>query len=157
MDVVPIGWVRGGRNETTKDGWGDNRSRIELDTQRFTADALLGLDEISHLEVLWHFHVDAGEPTEYGARHPRGRTDWPRVGIFAQRGRMRPNRLAISVCHLIGIEGTSVHVEGLDAVDGTPVLDLKPVWSGHLPRGPVREPAWAREIMSRYWSLDAPT
>ena len=154
IEVHPIGWVRGGRTEATKDGWGDNRSRIELDSTRFTAEALRGLDELSHVEVLWHFHVDADEPTELGARHPRGRTDWPRVGIFAQRGRMRPNRLATSVCRVLAVEGTVLHVEGLDAVDGTPVLDLKPVWSGTLPRGPLREPAWAREIMARYWISD---
>jgi tRNA (adenine37-N6)-methyltransferase len=152
----PIGWVRGGRVEATKDGWGDNRSRIELDPSRFTGDALLGLDAVSHVEVLWYFHVDADEPAEYGARHPRGRLDWPRAGIFAQRGRMRPNRLAVSCCSVAAVEGTVLHLIGLDAVDGTPVLDIKPMWSGCLPRGALREPAWARELMSRYWMADDP-
>lgn len=149
--MKPIGSVRGGRRVATKDRWGSNRCRLELDTATFTADALRGLDEVSHVEVLFYFHVDADEPVEFGARHPRGREDWPKVGIFAQHGRMRPNRIGASVCRVVGVDGTALEVEGLDAVDGTPILDIKPVWSGYLPRGELREPEWAREIMRRYW------
>lgn len=147
----PIGVVRGGRREATKDHWGDNRSRLELDPTRFTADALRGLDEISHVEVVFYFHIDADEPVETGARRPRGRADWPRVGIFAQHGRMRPNRIGVSICRVLALDDTALEVEGLDAVDGTPILDIKPVWSGYLPRGELREPDWVAEIMSQYW------
>jgi len=84
-------------------------------------------------------------------RRPRGREDWPLVGIFAQRGRNRPNRLGVSVCRIVSVEGLDLEVEGLDAIDGTPVVDIKPVLSGFLPRGEVREPAWAAEIMESYW------
>jgi tRNA (Thr-GGU) A37 N-methylase len=45
----------------------------------------------------------------------------------------------------------NIEVEGLDAVAGTPLLDLKPVWSGYLPRGTIREPEWARQLMAQYW------
>jgi tRNA-Thr(GGU) m(6)t(6)A37 methyltransferase TsaA len=151
LTMIPVGYVRGGRQEATKDGWGPNRSRIELDAARFTPDALAGLDQLSHIEVIFYFHLHADEPTETGARHPRDRKDWPRVGIFAQRGRMRPNRIGLSVCRVLAVRGTSVEVEGLDAVDGTPVLDIKPVWSGNAPRGAFREPPWARELMANYW------
>ena len=149
--MTPIGVVRGGRPEAAKDHWGDNRCRLELDPARFTAEALLGLDEVSHVECLFYFHIEADEPAETGARHPRGRRDWPRVGIFAQHGRMRPNRIGASICRVVCIDGTALEVEGLDAVDGTPILDIKPVWSGYLPRGEFREPGWAREIMRHYW------
>jgi len=148
---TPIGVVRGGRAEATKDGWGPNRSRIELTDPRLGADSLLGLDAVSHIEVVFLFHVDADEPVETGARHPRNRSDWPRVGIFAQRGRMRPNRIGVSVCRVLAVDGAALAVEGLDAVDGTPVLDIKPVWRGTLPRGELREPAWASELMANYW------
>ncbi len=147
----PIGVVHGGRQEATKDDWGDNRCQLELDQSRFSPDALLGLEDVSHIEVIFFFHVDADEPTETGARHPRGRENLPRVGIFAQRGRMRPNRIGASICRLLAIEGSTLVVEGLDAVDGTPILDIKPVWSGYLPRGPIREPEWAKELMKKYW------
>ncbi len=149
--MKPIGFVRGGRTEATKDHWGNNRSRIELDAGQFDPEALAGLDQVSHIEVLFFFHLHADEPTERGARHPRDRTDWPQVGIFAQRGRMRPNRIGLSCCRVVAVNGLNVEVEGLDAVEGTPVLDIKPVWSGNFPRGSFREPAWAKELMANYW------
>ncbi len=151
LEMVPIGFVRGGRVEATKDGWGGNRCRLELDAARFGPASLRGVEALSHVEILFYFHVDADEPVETGARHPRGRTDWPEVGIFAQRGRMRPNRIGVSVCRVVGVAGTAVEVEGLDAVDGTPILDIKPVWSGYAPRGAVVEPDWAKALMARYW------
>ena len=151
ITFTPIGHVRGDRKEAAKDGWGNNRSRIELDSNRFEADALLGIDALSHIEVIFYFHLHTDEPAETRARHPRDREDWPKVGIFAQRGRMRPNRIGLSTCRVVKVEGTVIEVEGLDAVDGTPVLDIKPVWKGNEPRGEIREPDWAREIMSKYW------
>ena len=67
VTFMPIGHVTGGRKEATKDGWGNNRSRIELDGARFKPDALLGIEELSHIEVIFYFHVHADEPTEVGA------------------------------------------------------------------------------------------
>lgn len=90
-------------------------------------------------------------PLRLGARHPRGREDWPLIGIFAQRGRNRPNRLGVTVCKVLAIEGTRLHVEGLDAIDGTPVIDIKPVMRELLPRGEVRQPDWVAELMAAYW------
>ena len=101
--------------------------------------------------MIFLFHQVGPEEIETGARRPRGRSDWPRVGIFAQRGKGRPNRLGSSIVRLASVEGASVSVEGLDAIDGTPVLDIKPVMKGFLPRGEIREPAWATEIMKDYW------
>jgi tRNA (Thr-GGU) A37 N-methylase len=147
----PIGHVRGGRIQATDDNWGTSRARIELDADRFTPEALAGLSDFSHVEVVFVFHGVDEARIEVGARHPRERTDWPLVGIFAQRGRTRPNRLGVSSCRLVRVTDLSVEVEGLDAIDGTPVLDLKPVLQGFLPRGTLREPDWAREIMRAYW------
>jgi len=151
LQMTPIGHVRGGRLQATKDGWGGSRCRLELDPARFTPEALMGLEAHSHVEVLFFFHVDAGEPTETGARHPRGRADWPRVGIFAQHGRMRPNRIGASICRLLAVDGLALELADLDAVDGTPVLDIKPVWREYLPREAVRQPGWAGELMANYW------
>jgi tRNA (Thr-GGU) A37 N-methylase len=151
IHLEAIGWVKGGRILATDDAWGGVRSTIQLDANVFTADALRGLADFSHIEVVYVFHgVDAGE-IEKGSRRPRGRTDWPDVGIFAQRGRNRPNRLGLCACRLIAVRDLQVEVEGLDAIDGSPVLDLKPVMTGFTPRGEVREPAWAKEIMAAYW------
>ena len=64
---------------------------------------------------------------------------------------MRPNLLGMTICRVLGVEGSKILVQGLDAIDGTPVLDIKPVMTGFAPRGPVREPEWAHEIMTDYW------
>ncbi len=151
ITLEPIGHVRGGRGDPIDDDWGKSRARLELDPARFTPDALAGLADFSHAEVIFYFDKVADDEIVTGARHPRGRIDWPKVGIFAQRGKNRPNRLGICVCQVIAVDVLAVEVEGLDAIDGTPVLDIKPVLMGFLPRGEVREPAWATEIMQGYW------
>jgi tRNA-Thr(GGU) m(6)t(6)A37 methyltransferase TsaA len=151
IELEPIGRVRGGRDEPRDDNWDGERAVIELDPARFAPEALAGLADFSHVEVIFQFDRVPNEKIETGARHPRGRTDWPLVGIFAQRGKNRPNRLGASICRVVGVDGLALHVQGLDAIDGTPVLDLKPVMTGFLPREDVREPAWARAIMADYW------
>ena len=149
--LEPIGVVRGGRGEPVDDDWGESRARIELDTRRFTAEALSGLDTFSHAEIVFVFDRVQADDVVMDARNPRGNRAWPRVGIFAQRGKNRPGRIGVSVCRIVAVDGTTLHVQGLDAIDGTPVLDIKPVMTGFLPRGDVREPDWAQEIMAGYW------
>ena len=148
--LEPVGHVRGGRDQPIDDDWGKSRAVIELDG-RFTPDALAGLTDFSHAEIIFLFDRVTDEEIVTGARHPRGRKDWPLVGIFAQRGKNRPNRLGICVCRIVSVEGLTLEVEGLDAIDGTPVMDIKPVLKGFLPRDEVREPAWASEIMAGDW------
>ena len=86
------------------------------------------------------------------SRHPRGNPAWPSVGIFAQRAKARPNRIGATIVRILGKDGGRLRVEGLDAIDGTPVLDIKPVLSEFLPSGPVRQPEWTRELMRDYWT-----
>lgn len=149
--VQPIGSVRGGRDQPIDDDWGGSRARIELDPDRFGPEALAGLADFSHLDVIFVFDRVPDEKIEYGARRPRGREDWPLVGIFAQRGKNRPNRLGLCTCRIVAVDGLAIEVEGLDAIDGTPVIDLKPAMQGFLPRGDLKEPEWAAEIMKDYW------
>lgn len=149
--LSPIGHVRGGRAEVIDDNWGGVEAVIELDSDRFGPEALAGLDAFSHAEVIFLFDRVPDAKIETGARHPRGRKDWPLVGIFAQRGKNRPNRLGLTTCEIVAVEGTRLRLRGLDAVDGTPVLDIKPVMQGFAPRGDVREPDWAGAIMQDYW------
>ena len=147
----PVGTVRGGRAEASDDAWDKVEARIELDPAQFGPEATAGLGEFSHVEVLYHFHKVAPATIETGARHPRGNTNWPKVGIFAQRGKNRQNRIGATICALVSVEGLTLRVRGLDAIDGTPVLDIKPVMKGFLPRGEIREPRWASELMRAYW------
>jgi len=149
--MTPIGRVEGGRAVPEDDDWGGSRARIALDPEQFDAEALMGLEAFSHAEVVYVFDKVGDDQIVTGARHPRGNTAWPKVGIFAQRGKNRPNRIGVTVCAIVAVDGLNLDVQGLDAIDGTPVLDIKPVMSGFAPRGAHREPDWAREIMEKYW------
>lgn len=149
--VQPIGRVVGGRTEVEDDDWGGVTARIQLDLDVVDAEATLGLDDFSHLEVVFVFDQVDPDGVCRGARHPRGRTDWPLVGILGQRAKDRPNRIGLTTCEVRAVGPGWVDVAGLDAVDGTPVLDVKPHMAGFAPRGEVREPAWAQELMAGYW------
>jgi tRNA-Thr(GGU) m(6)t(6)A37 methyltransferase TsaA len=151
ITLEPIGIVRGGRAEALDDRWGAIEAEIRLDPARVSPEATRGLDEFSHVVVVFHMHRGAEVQVETGARHPRERADWPKVGILAQPARSRPNRIGVTAVELIAVDGLTLRVRGLDAVDGTPVLDIKPYITGFAPRGTIREPAWAKELMASYW------
>lgn len=152
VEVEPIGYVRAERTETTDDLWGGTTATIEL-VGSFSPAALEGIEEFSHAEIVYLFdRVDAEKVTR-GARHPRGNQDWPLVGIFAQRAKNRPNRIGSTIVRVLGREGRRLLVAELDAIDNTPVLDIKPVMSEFLPREPVLQPAWSHELMRDYWRL----
>ena len=147
----PIGHVRGGWGPVEDDEWGAVTSRIELDAGVLGPTATMGLETFSHVEVVYVFDRVEEDDVCTGSRHPRGRTDWPEVGILAQRAKDRPNRIGVTVCELRAADASGIDVVGLDAVDGTPVLDVKPYMSGFAPRSSVREPVWAEELMAGYW------
>ena len=152
FELKAIGQVCGGRDVPEDDNWDSVAAEIRLDPSLFGTDVLLGLDQFSHAEIVFVFDQVEPDDITYDARHPRGRADWPKVGIFAQRGRNRPNRIGVSICRIVQVSGLTLRVQGLDAIDGTPVLDIKPVMTGFQPRGDIKEPSWAKEIMERYWS-----
>jgi tRNA-Thr(GGU) m(6)t(6)A37 methyltransferase TsaA len=149
--IEPIGYVKSSRTTVEDDDWGAHRSFIEL-TNAFDASALTGLQDFSHLEVLFLFDRVPPEKIVVGARHPRNNPNWPSTGIFAQRAKNRPNRLGSTICKLVGIAGTTLEILELDAIEGTPVIDIKPVMAEFLPREPVRQPPWSVELMKKYWA-----
>lgn len=149
-----VGYVRSQQHYGSgkENFWGSETSVIEL-TDQFTSEALVGLSEFSHIEVLFHFDKLPIEAIHKGARHPRGNPDWPQVGIFAQRAKARPNRIGATICRLLRVNGMSLTVENLDAFDGTPVLDLKPVLTKFIPnKTDIVEPLWAHELMRDYFA-----
>lgn len=148
MEVVAR--VHGGRTENVDDQWGSVEAEIVLAAD-LPESAFAGLDGFSHALVVFHFDLIDPETIVTGARRPRGNPAWPEVGIFAQRGSPRPNRIGVTTVEIVALEGRRLRVRGLDAIDGTPVLDIKPVMRGFEPRGAIREPAWAAEIMKDYW------
>jgi len=150
IEIEPIGRVRAARAIAEDDFWGGVESWIEL-ADDFAPEALAGLGEFSHVEVIFHFDRVAPDAVARGARRPRDNPAWPEVGIFAQRGKNRPNRVGSTIARVLDREGRRLHVAELDAIDGTPVLDLKPVMREFLPREAVRQPDWAGELMRDYW------
>ena len=106
-------------------------------------DALRGLEAFSQVEVVYVFDRVDPQKVQTSARHPRSNDAWPEVGIFAQRAKGRPNRLGVSVCRLLGLDGLDgpiLKVQAFDAIDGTPVLDVKPYMVEFAPRGEVPSP-----------------
>ncbi|MBN2176580.1 MAG: SAM-dependent methyltransferase [Demequinaceae bacterium] len=147
----PVGHVIGPRTDPIDDGWGSVESVIRIE-ERFPLEAFRGLNEFSHIEVVFVFDKADPAKTCTGVRHPRGLAHLPEVGIFAQRNKDRPNHIGVSRCELLGIEGRDLRVRGLDAIDGSPVLDIKPFFSVFTqPHGTVREPAWVGEITRNYF------
>jgi tRNA-Thr(GGU) m(6)t(6)A37 methyltransferase TsaA len=153
MDVTltTIGRVDSSRSEIRDDHWDGERTAVVLDGDTYTADAVRELESFSHVEIVYFFDRVPPENIERGARRPRGNVNWPLVGIFAQRGKNRPNRLGVTVCRLLKVSGLILEVEGLDAIDGTPVVDIKPYMTEFGPRGDIRQPQWATELMREYW------
>jgi tRNA (adenine37-N6)-methyltransferase len=146
----PIAWVRSTRDVVLDDGWDHERCAIELD-DAVPDEALSGLEHFSHVDVLFVFDRAEDVPPAPYARHPRGNTAWPRVGILAQRAKDRPNRLGLTTCALRSVGARRLEVAGLDAVDGTPVVDLKPHVRELGARGEVRQPPWMDELMAGYF------
>jgi tRNA-Thr(GGU) m(6)t(6)A37 methyltransferase TsaA len=152
--VEPIGRVESSRTQEFDDDWGAVTATITLDGEQFNPEALAGLSEFSHVEIVFVFDGVDADDIEVNSRHPRGNTAWPRVGIFAQRAKMRPNRIGVTVCALLEIDGLTLRVQGLDAIDGTPVLDIKPYMAEFGPRGDVNQPPWSHELMAGYWKRE---
>lgn len=154
--VEPVAYVMGGRAEPTDDYWGSSAAVIRIDAQRFGPDSTMGLEEFSHLEVVYRFHLADPHHANLTARHPRNNPALPLLGVFAQRNIDRFNWLAVSRCRLIKVDGLDLHVEDLDAVDQTPVLDIKPWFNEFGPRGQVREPAWPHKMLGQYFASPHP-
>ena len=151
VTMRPIGRGVGGRSEAVDDRWDAVAAVIALDPAEVDEGATDGLADFSHVEVVFCFDRVDEDAVCRGARHPRGRADWPSVGILAQRAKDRPNRIGVTVCRLIGVGPRTIEVTGLDAVDGTPVLDVKPYMAEFGPRGEVHQPMWSTELMAEYW------
>ncbi len=154
MDVTmtPLGVIRSERDEVGDDFWGGRIAVIELDPDVLEPDATLGLEQFSHVEVLFFMDRVDRESVTRGARRPRGNPEWPQAGILAQRAKGRPNRIGATIVRVRRVEGLTIEVEGLDAIDGTPVLDVKPVVREFLPRTPVEQPGWMSELMKDYFA-----
>lgn len=125
MNFKPIGTVKSPFTEPREQKWEDVTSEIHLDET--LTEGLVGLSGFSHIYVIYHLHQAAPfDPRTDLVKRPRGRADLPLAGVFARRSPHRPNPIAVTIVRLLGVNQNILTVKGLDALDGTPVLDIKP-------------------------------
>ncbi|MFE7525322.1 SAM-dependent methyltransferase [Kitasatospora sp. NPDC057542] len=151
--LTSIATVVGGHLEPADDYQAGVTSIIRVH-EHYPLETLKGIDEFSHLVVHWRFHRAYPDDVQLHARSPRGNARWPETGTFVHRNHRRPNQIATSFPRLLRVDGRDLHVTDLDAVDGTPVLDLAPYFAQMGPRGEVIQPTWPAEMLADYW-LDA--
>jgi len=149
IELNPVGKVKNQRSVPVDDNWSEIISVIELEAH-IPEEAFENIEEFSHLEIIFYFDKVEQSEIVYSGR-PRGNPHYPVTGIFAQRKKDRPNRIGICTVELIKHTGRSIMVKYLDAIDGTPVLDIKPVFKEFLPKGKIKQPAWVNDLMKAYW------
>ncbi|GAB4475625.1 MAG: SAM-dependent methyltransferase [Thermoflexibacter sp.] len=149
FEVKPIGIVANDRREAIDDNWDSVISTIIInDDIPFTS--LTGIQDFSHLEIIYIFNKAINTPFEW-ATYPRGNKNYPLTGIFAQRKKERPNYLGLCTVELIEVKGNHLKVKYLDAINGSPVLDIKPVFKEFEPEIPIKQADWASDLMKNYW------
>ena len=141
IELEPIGFVRSSVKQPQQGGWKEVVSEIVLEKEY--EEGLRGLEDFSHIVVV--FSMDKVKTCELTHR-PQGRVDVPEVGIFACRCPARPNHLAISTVELLKMEKNVLKVKGLDALDGTPVLDIKPYTPQYDIAKSARVPEWINKL-----------
>ncbi|MEO8116450.1 MAG: SAM-dependent methyltransferase [Bacteroidota bacterium] len=149
IELEPIATVRNTRNELIDDHWETIISEIEL-AAHIPASAFENIAAFSHLEIIFYFDKVKKEAIIFSGR-PRGNPDYPVVGIFGQRKKDRPNAIGLCTVELLEHKDRKLIVKYLDAINGTPVLDIKPVLKEFEPKGKIRQPDWAGDLMKNYW------
>ena len=150
FEIKSIATVYNNRLDIGDDFWGDVISEIQL-ADEIPQEAFDGIDSFSHAEIIFVFNKALDAKPVLGSEHPRENKAWPKVGIFAQRKKNRPNFIGTTICEIIRRDGKSLYVKKLDAIDGTPVVDIKPVMKEFLPQSTVKQPSWSAELMKDYW------
>lgn len=145
----PIGEVKSPVKDPVDEGWGTIESHILVEPE--LRDGLRGLAEFSHVLVVSLLHGARFERERHLVRRPRGLADMPELGIFAQRAKDRPNPIGVTVCPIVKVSDDGLVVTGLDAIDGTPILDLKPYFPVFDTAPNARVPEWVDRLMAGYF------
>ena len=141
MQVTVIAKVRSTRKTHQWHGWQGSPAEIHILPDY--VEGLDGLEDYSHLIVL---HVmDNGGTTNLRVT-PQGKPSSPCVGVFASRCMWRPTAAGVTTVRLLGVDGSVLKVEGLDAVDGTDVIDIKPYWPQYDAVEEPRYPRWVDKL-----------
>jgi len=147
--LKPVATVKNSRAAPTDDYWGSVTSEIEL-AEDIPTEAFDSISDFSHLEIIYYFNRVDSKDIVFAGR-PRGNPAYPVVGIFGQRKKDRPNAIGLCTVQLVEHKGRVIVVKGLDAIDGTPALDIKPVFKEFLSKGEIEQPVWVADLMKDYW------
>jgi tRNA-Thr(GGU) m(6)t(6)A37 methyltransferase TsaA len=151
MEIIlqPIATVKNARTEPTDDHWESIIADIEL-ADHVPTEAFDNISDFSHLEIIYYFNKVKSEDIVFSGR-PRGNPDYPLVGIFGQRKKDRPNQIGLATVELLEHNGRTIKVKFLDALNGSPVLDIKPVFKEFQPKTEIKQPFWVAALMRNYW------
>jgi len=148
IQLESIGHVENDVDERKDTGWGEDISKLVLDPQYEAG--LTGLAEFSHVLVIYYLHQARFETKKHLVRRPQGREDMPYVGILAQRAKNRPNPIGVTAVELVEVTGNVVTVKGLDAINGTPLIDIKPYFPVYDCKE-AKVPEWVGRLMQEYF------
>lgn len=149
ITLQSVATIQNIRTAVTDDSWGEIISEITLEP-RFPTEAFAGIETFSHLEILFYFDKVDDSTVVFSGR-PRSNPNYPLVGIFSQRKKDRPNKIGLCTVQLLEHNGRTIKVKGLDAIDGTAVLDIKPVFREFQPLSEIIQPEWVSDLMKNYW------
>ncbi len=147
--LEPVAIVKNSRTAATDDFWGNIVSEIIL-VDHIPTEAFENIELFSHLEVIYYFDRADKNKIVYAGR-PRGNPGYPVMGIFSQRKKDRPNQLGLCTVELLEHSGRSIKVRYLDAINDTPVLDIKPVFKEFELRTEIKQASWVNDMMENYW------
>ena len=141
IKIKPIGYVKNNVKENRFGGFGEEVSEIILNEE--LTNALNGIEDYSHVIIVYWMDKVQGKAIEH---QPQGNPEVPVVGIFACRCPQRPNPIAITTVKLLVREGNKIKVKGLDILDGTPIIDIKPYWPQYDKAEDVKYPNWVDKL-----------
>lgn len=147
--LQPVGKVISPVTDPVDDNWGDVQSRIRIEPQ--FVGALAGLESFSNALILTYLHEARFVPSKHLQRRPRGIETMPMVGIFAQRAKNRPNPIGVTAVDIIDVGNDYLDVRGLDAIDQTPVIDIKPYYPHFDNKSGASVPEWVNQLMENYF------
>ncbi|MFV0394270.1 MAG: tRNA (N6-threonylcarbamoyladenosine(37)-N6)-methyltransferase TrmO [Coprobacillaceae bacterium] len=149
MDIVPIGYVKNEIRRRKDEAWGKEISDIIIDID--LQDGMHGLEDFSHAVIIYHLNQANFKKEDHLQRRPQNRKDMPKDGIFSQRAKNRPNQLGMTTVEICRITDNILTVKGLDAIDGTPILDIKPYYPQYDCKENVKVPSWVNTLMDNYF------
>ena len=149
ITLKPIGFVSSPVTDRMDANWGDITSKIVLNPE--IIGALSGLENFSHAIIVTYLHEAHYEKDKHLQRRPRNLATMPLTGILAQRAKNRPNPIGITAVKILNVNSDSLEIRGLDAINGTPVLDIKPYYPHYDKVNDSTVPEWVDRLMKDYF------